>query len=429
MFRRGLVLAVLLALTLTFGLQAQDKVVVTFWHAMSGGLGDTVDALVAQFNEQNPDVEVQAVFQGRYGDLFQKELASVAAGEPPTIAQMFENWTPQFLQPALDESALAPIGTLIDTAVFDDMPQIFVKANTYTVGGAPVITTVPFNKSATVLYYNKDVVSNPPQTWDALLQVASSLNKDTDGDGQDDVFGFGMRPGSSGISEIYLTFVRMAGGSIISPDCKSVDLNSDAAVTALTFLKNLASQSLVTGDFLDGVFADNKIFMYYDSSAGIGFATRAVGDKFNWSTSGGLSGPVSTSSVIQGTNLGIFKMGHSQAEIDAAARFIQFLIDVPQTVFWAEQTGYLPVRKSAIDSSGFQEFLGNNDSYRAPTQSLANAFVTPGLAEWGDVRLTIADAVQAVLIGDANIADTLKQLNVDVDDALATVPDGLTCKL
>ncbi len=427
MLKKGMALAALLAVTMAMMAPAQDAVQITFWHAMSGGLGETVDALVAQFNEQNPDVVVEAVFQGRYGDLFQKHLASVAAGEPPTITQMFENWTPAYIQPALDENALVPLGGLIDPAIVADMPQIFISANTYTIDGEQVLTTIPFNKSATVLYYNQETVSTPPSTWEELLTLAQSLNQDTDGDGQTDVFGFYMRPSSSGISEIYLTFLKMAGGSIIAADCKSVDLNGEAAQSALNYLNELAAVSLIGSDFEDGLFADNTIHMYYSTSAGIVFATRSVGDKFPWTTFGGLSGPAGTSSVIQGTNLGVFGMNHSQEQIDAAVRFIEFLVDIPQTIFWAQQTGYLPVRTSAIESEEFQSFLNDNDTYRAPAESLANAFITPGLDEWNDIRLTIADAVEAVLVGGADVQATLDQLDADVDEALQSVPDGLSC--
>lgn len=427
MFKKGLVLALLLAATLAIAAPAQDKIQITFWHAMSGGLGETVDALVAQFNESSDTIAVEAIFQGNYGDLFQKNLASVAAGEPPTITQMFENWTPAYLQPALDENALAPIQGLIDPSIVEDIPEIFVSANTYTIDGEPTLTTIPFNKSATVLYHNKETVPNPPTTWNELLELAESLNADTDGDGQLDTYGFYMRPGSSGVGELYLTYLKMAGGSIIADDCKSVDLNGEAAVTAAQFMLDLANISLTGSDFEDGLFAQGVIQMYYSTSAGIVFATRSVGDNFEWTTFGGLQGPAGTSSVIQGTNLGIFAMNHSDEQVAAAAEFIEFLVDVPQTIFWAQETGYLPVRSSAIESDEFQNFLANSDTYRAPTESLANAFITPGLEEWSDIRLTIADAIEAILVGGVDITETLNQLDADVDDALSTVPDGITC--
>jgi multiple sugar transport system substrate-binding protein len=428
MLRRVLTLAIVVAVSIGLWAPAQDDVVtVNFWHAMSGGLGETVDILVADFNAKNPDIEVVATFQGRYGDLFTKNLAAVAAGEPPTITQMFENWTPAYLQPALDENALAPLGPLMDPAIFDDMPQILVTANTYSIDGEPTITTIPFNKSATALFYNLETVPEPPTTWDELLQVVTDLQADTDGDGEIDHWGYLMRPGSSGISEIYLTFLKMAGGTIVSDDCRAAGFESAEALTALEFLKSLAEVSLITGDFEDGPFSEGIIDMYYSTSASVGFTTRSVGDKFPWTTYGSLSGPGGTSSVIQGTNLGVFDMGNSDEQVAAAVRFVEYLVDGPQTIYWAQETGYLPVRNSAIDSLQFQSFLDDNAPFRAFVESFENAFITPGLDAWNDVRLTIADAVELVLVGGADPGETLTQLNIDVNAALADVPAGSVC--
>ena len=50
----------LILLTLVFCLAVSGQVLakteVTFWHAMSRALGETVDELVAEFNAQNPDI-------------------------------------------------------------------------------------------------------------------------------------------------------------------------------------------------------------------------------------------------------------------------------------------------------------------------------------------------------------------------------------
>jgi hypothetical protein len=53
------------------------KVKVTFWHAMGGGHGKTLQEIVDFFNQQRPDIEVEAVYIGNYAALQQKLLASV----------------------------------------------------------------------------------------------------------------------------------------------------------------------------------------------------------------------------------------------------------------------------------------------------------------------------------------------------------------
>ncbi|KUK22124.1 MAG: Extracellular solute-binding protein, family 1, partial [Thermotoga petrophila] len=63
---------------------ALAKVKVTFWHAMGGGHGETLQEIVNTFNELHPDIEVEAVYVGNYSALSQKLLAAAQAGELPT---------------------------------------------------------------------------------------------------------------------------------------------------------------------------------------------------------------------------------------------------------------------------------------------------------------------------------------------------------
>jgi len=70
---------------------APGDVRVVFWHAMGGPLGDVLeDTLIAEFNETHPGIEVVPVTMGNYRALSQKIMASVMAGEPPSMAQAYE---------------------------------------------------------------------------------------------------------------------------------------------------------------------------------------------------------------------------------------------------------------------------------------------------------------------------------------------------
>lgn len=83
----------LLGIALTLPTSAGGPVTITFWHGMSGVLQPAVNELTEDFNKLNPGIVVQAQYQGNYGVLNQKLIASVAAGNPPTISQVYANWT------------------------------------------------------------------------------------------------------------------------------------------------------------------------------------------------------------------------------------------------------------------------------------------------------------------------------------------------
>ena len=95
MKRLGTILAALAFLAV--GVWA-EKVAITFWHAMSERHSPPLEYLTQKFMEENPNIQVELVYQGGYGSLSQKLIAAVAAGEPPTLAQQYENWTTQWLE-------------------------------------------------------------------------------------------------------------------------------------------------------------------------------------------------------------------------------------------------------------------------------------------------------------------------------------------
>ncbi|HEX32291.1 MAG TPA: extracellular solute-binding protein, partial [Candidatus Acetothermia bacterium] len=82
-----------LIFVMLFGLfaYAEDAVTITFWHAMSSRHQPNLQKLADDFMAENPNVTVNLVYQGHYGDLQQKINAAVAAGNPPTMAQVYEN--------------------------------------------------------------------------------------------------------------------------------------------------------------------------------------------------------------------------------------------------------------------------------------------------------------------------------------------------
>lgn len=81
--RAGLALA-LVALVVVFGAVTASaaKVQIVYWHGWGGEEKQVLDEVVAQFNQANPDIEVEAVtIFGSYDKL----LTAIAAGTPPDV--------------------------------------------------------------------------------------------------------------------------------------------------------------------------------------------------------------------------------------------------------------------------------------------------------------------------------------------------------
>ncbi|EPZ48109.1 hypothetical protein N007_04455 [Alicyclobacillus acidoterrestris ATCC 49025] len=59
---------------------------------MSSAQGKELQKLTNEFQQQNPNINVQLVFAGSYSTLQQKLTAAIAAKKPPTMAQVQETW-------------------------------------------------------------------------------------------------------------------------------------------------------------------------------------------------------------------------------------------------------------------------------------------------------------------------------------------------
>ncbi len=365
---------------------AQQQVNVTFWHAMSKYHQGTLKALANEFMQANPNIKITLVYQAGYGTLSQKLISAVMAGNPPVMAQMYEDDTAKYIQ----ADALMPLGPVMPASIINDLPESMIADNTYVVNGKNVLMTVPFNKSAMILFYNTDLVKNPPTTWDELLQTAKSLTKNGN-------YGFGIRP----YPEFFIEFLHQAGGQVLSPDKKKCLINSAAGIKAMQYLLSLKPYSLYQTSYLSGPFGAGKVAMYIGSSAGMPFVAGACKGHHGWMTAPLPAGPANDDSIIQGTNLGVFTVGTTQAQRDAAVKFIEFLLSKAATLQWAEETGYLPVLKSAINSDEWQTFLKDHPEDKAGAQMILKGFTSPHHPNWYNIRQEIGTAFEQVMLGKA----------------------------
>ncbi len=410
MMKSWKVLTIGMIFVFLFGLFAfaDDAVTITFWHAMSSHFQPPLQKLTDDFMAENPNITVNLVYQGNYGALQQKINAAVAAGDPPTMAQLYEN----MITPLVD--ILYPIGPHMTAAEKADIIDGLVPSNTYN----GVLTTVPFNKSIMVLYYRKDLVPNPPKTWAEYLQMAKDLTVDKDGDGVIDQFGTAFRPSAN--PEQFLTLLKEAGGSILNKDWTEVTLNNDKGLQAMQFAASLAPYSLITSGYLNDPFAAGQICMFIASSAGYYYNNKAAKTGgFEMGVARVPAGPANQKSAIQGTNIALIDMNQTQAQKDAAVKFARFLLRPENTIYWAEKSGYQPVIKSAYETKEWESFVASHPYQQAMSAQMLDGFSQILHPNYGDMRQAIGTAFEEVMTGDATPKAAL-------DDAASQIQDLLT---
>ena len=394
--KKGVILLVALAVV-SFGVfSLGDQVKVTFWHAMSGQHGKVLQALADEFMAENPDIKIELMYQGNYWQLPAKLLTAVTGGNPPVISQIYGNETLQYIRAGV----LLPLGSVLPEDFVADIPDSLIRINTYVVNGKEVLVTVPFNRSAQILYYNTDLIKSPPKTWDELYSMAKSLTKDG-------VYGFGLHPAHG--EPPFTVFLHQAGGQVLSSDLKTCTLNSEAGIKAMRFLLKIKPYSYYSSSYLSSPFGNGQVLMYIGSSAGIPFVAKASKGHHGWMTAPLPKGPVSNQTLISGGDLGVFTLGTSKEQQEAAVKFVEFLLSKKATIEWAEGTGYLPVLKSAINSDEWKAFTGKHPEANAGSQTIFNGFGFPHQKNWYDIDLLITNAFEQVMLGKLTPKEALDQ--------------------
>jgi len=385
---------------------AAEPVTIQFWHSMSSGHQPHLEALVAKFMEENPNIVVELTYQGGYGDTEDKVNASVVAGSPPTMVQLYEN----VITPLVE--VLYPIGPHMTQLEKDDILAGLVENNTFD----GVLVSVPWNKSIMILYYRSDLIDTPPTTWQEFYDMSADLTVDLDGDGIIDRYGTGLRPYNP---EMYLNYVVQNGGSILNDDWSAVTIGETEGVEAMEYAESLVPYSFISSGYLSDALGAGQVAMFVDTSAGYYYNNKAAVDNgYTMAVSRVPVGPVNGKSAIQGTNLVVFDMGQTQAQKDAAVLLAKFLIRPDNTVYWSLRGGYLPVVKSAYNSQVWLDYVAEHPEAVVESEAMVDGFAQILHPNYGQMRSALGSAFEEVLLGASTAVDAVANLVVELEALL-----------
>ncbi len=408
--RRFMIITILISLllgacgkTLT-----SSKTRVTFWHGLSGPLGDTLTDMIREFNREHDDIEVIANPISSYTALSQKLMASIQARKQPDIAQVFESWASKYIESgvlaSLDE-LIAKDENFTEEDLMDMYP-VFRNSNTFN----DTLYSFPFNKSVRAYFYNKDEFYRAgldpeyfPKTWQEFREYATMMTRDVDNDGDVDRYGTNFN-----VNEWqFVNLLHQAGGRVVDENGNPT-LNSKEGIEALTYITDMmykdGSVYLVReyegqNDFLAGIVA-----MYEGSSVSI---THMRQQPINFNIG---YAPLPTyrtnQSAVSGANIVIFKSGDEKRE-RAAWEFIKWFTDTDQTARWSVATSYMPVRRSAMESEVIVEFLKKNPQYKGIYEQLENAVYEPQSGAWFKARPELKSYLERAMRNQASPKEAL----------------------
>ncbi|MCM3712270.1 ABC transporter substrate-binding protein [Sporosarcina luteola] len=153
-----------------------DKVVIDFWSFWGSEIRrPVIDKIVADFNESQDKIEVKHTFVP-WGDIWTKELAAIAAKNPPDVVINDINATALRGQKnqAMNLSRFLEKDDISDRFYEELWNATLYEGDSY---------GIPFNTDTRILFYNKTAFKEagldpekPPATWEELWEYAEKLD-------------------------------------------------------------------------------------------------------------------------------------------------------------------------------------------------------------------------------------------------------------
>ncbi len=232
---RSIVTAAALATVATPALAQQE---VVWWDFLSGGDGVRMAALIDRFNEEHPDINIDATTLEWGVPFYTRIRTSTAVGEGPDIMTYHLSRVPL----ALDEGVLSEI-TAEDLAnaglTTNDFYERSIAAASSDDG---TLHAVPFDVHSVVLYYNRD-----------MLEGTNYLDADGNLTGMDSLESFEAAMAAlveNGVTEplsyatadagttyrVFYTLFSQMGGELITDGEVLAGDNADKAVQAIEIM-------------------------------------------------------------------------------------------------------------------------------------------------------------------------------------------------
>ncbi len=348
------------------------------WYAISGSSGEAFVKQATAFDAARPDIELEFTFSGSYADTATKVSAALLSGNAPDVALMAAG------QLYTGERGNFAMEKFVKEADFN-MTDIYDGVWEYAEYDGR-IASVPYGISTQVMYYNKKILdragidlTKPPATWEEFLKVAKQAQLKGNTTGAADFYGFDT---SDGVWLIKSMLRQNNNAMVEKKDGKVVPVFQDAkGVEVATFWKRFVDEKVMPAGQHNN--AEKKFL-----AGGLAFIAASSTRMSRWGTTdtfelGAIPMPsFAKKSVALGGN-GIVILAEDVHQQQAGWELVKYLENVENQTAFALETGYLPIRKSALQTPIVKEALAKNPLYKIAFDQMENTWAYMHFAEMG----------------------------------------------
>lgn len=401
-----------------------EPITIEMWHYMNGGQADALNSIIEDFNATNDKgITVNAISQGSIVDLNKKVISAAQSNSLPAIINVY----PDIATGLIEDKKLVNLSSFINDKnvgmadEMDDFVDTFIEETSQ--WGEGKVYGLPMTKSTEVLYVNKNMLESLGYTLEDLEdltfeKLAEISNKAVTELG---VAGFGFDSSSNA----FISSLKMDGLDFV--DSKgTINVDNEWVREYMTFFQKQAESGAfrIAGEdkFLSNPFVNQKMLCYQGSSAGYAYLNNG----------GAFEIAVVEVPVFEGKDKAVIQQGASlfvtnnvSAEAQYAAyEFVKFATNAENTAKFATATGYLPVRKSAIETDVVKNILNDETSlyakvYNVAQEALAYAYYTPAINNAQSARTVAQEKYEAFMSG------SITDVEVLVDDIVSQVQTSI----
>ena len=388
MIRKLALLVTLLALlSLGFAASAQDDmtdwtcgtvdgdqsaaITITGWE----GPGEVDKFLLAFdefFGEYYPNVEQVLNTGVAWSDYWTTLPAQLAGGAEIDMAWMHDTRNDTFA----DKGWILNLDSYLEACPIPGWPEKFVasQVNAFNFQGSQY--AIPYDLAPGGLFVNIDLfeaagldLPGEHTTFEEFTELAIALTQDTDGDGDNDVWGVSnlASPGR-GAGGLYW-IIKSFGGELFNEEATASMMNSPETIEALQWVADLlwdsgahptADAIAATGFGSEFLFANGNIGMHYALNDAASRMWELIGDSFNWTVVPTPTGTAGRYNFIGGS---AFSIPSSAAHPDLAYELIRYTLANPDHLCRTAAMGAALVSQSDFHNCAAPDDAPYADAY------------------------------------------------------------------
>ena len=416
-----LTLVMLVSIAAVSAMAEPLKLTMYFPVNVGGNVANLIDSMTAEFNAENPDIQVEAVYTGNYDDTVTAIQTAIQGGNAPDLfvslaTQRFTMASTKMAMPLDDLIAADPEGqAFVDDFIDGFMLDSYVDGQTY---------SIPFQRSTMVMFYNKDAFKEvgldpeaPPANWTEMVEYAQKLTNDKR-------YGVGIALNSGSAQWAFTGFSLencTNGVGLMNPNGKEVYFNTPENIEALQLWLDLQNKyncmapGIVQWTDLPTQFLAGEVAMIYHTTGNLtniknnatfdfGVCFMPAGRQYGAPTGGG--------------NFYITN-GISEERQQAAWKYIKFMCETERAAQWSIDTGYVATRNSCYETELLKDYYASFPQALVAYEQLQ--YAQPELTTYSAAEMwrILNDNIQAAVTGEMTAAEALEAAQEQGDELLA----------